>query len=148
MQGGRARAKTKAGVRASSLARAPFALLPLVLAYALVFQVVLASGLMAAQAANAFDAGSLCLSTVGAGDLQEGAEGASDGVPHGPQAAVLHCPLCLSRVDAVVLPPPAPNLHIERLATPLRFEPGQAHPVHIPGDRPGFRPRDPPVRVA
>lgn len=144
MHGRRARARTKAGVRASGLACVPSAFLSLLLAYALVFQVVLASGLMAAQTATASDAGILCLASASSGDIQQGTDGAEDG----PQAAILHCPLCLSRVEAVVLPPPAPILHIERRATPLRFAAGRALRVHIPAERPAFRPRDPPVRPA
>lgn len=111
--------------------------LALLLAYALVFQVVLASGIMAARAAGAIEVVELCLGAGGADDAPHGSEG--------PQDGIVHCPLCLSRVDAALLPPPPPSPLIERLAVQVRFERDGARLFHLPSERPAYRPRDPPV---
>lgn len=129
-----------AGGCARAVARAVTVFLPLLLAYALVFQVVLASGLMAARAAGTFDPSSLCLNAPG--DTDGGAD------RHGPDASIVHCPLCLSRTDAVLLPPPPPSPVVERLAVILFFEVGAPRPVQRPADRPPYRPRDPPAHAA
>lgn len=140
MGGTRAASARKAGAWASGFARAGCAALPLFLAYALVFQVVLASGIMAARAASAFETTDLCLGSTGTDDTREGADG--------PQAGIVHCPLCLSRVDAVFLPPPPPSPLIERLAVRIHFEAGGTRLLHVPADRPPYSPRDPPARRA
>lgn len=140
MGGTRAASARKAGACASGFARAACAVLPLLLAYALVFQVVLASGIMAARAASAFGTMELCLGSTGADATSEGADE--------PQAGIVHCPLCLSRVDAVFLPPPPPSPLIERLALRIHFETGVARVLHVPAERAPYSPRDPPGRRA
>ena len=123
--------------RGRGLPRQRPVILALLLAYALVFQVVFASGIMAAQAAGAIAASDLCLGATGEADVRHGADG--------PSAGIVHCPLCLSRVDAALLPAPPPSPLIERLGHVVRFELAGAGRLLLPAERPAFRPRGPPA---
>lgn len=74
-------------------------------AYALVLQVMLVSALGAGMARGPTGLSTpLCVS----GETHSEQDGGS------PQKAAVHCPLCLARVDAAVLPPPVPTPEIAR----------------------------------
>lgn len=108
-------------------------------AYALVFQIVLTSALMASVSfAGADAATAFCHS-----DASSDAQADDGGVPK----STVHCPLCLSRTDVAVLPPPVMTAVIDRVAIELHFRTVlrsslQGEPVALP-----FQPRAPPARA-
>lgn len=87
------------------------------LAYVLVLQLVLVSLFTASAFAASLDPGAanpfalLCLNGRPAAPTDEGAPAGGKG----------HCPLCLARVDAAVLPPPAPTPMLDRVAIEFRY---------------------------
>ncbi|MDI4655280.1 DUF2946 family protein [Xanthobacter autotrophicus] len=82
-------------------------------AYALVFQIVLTSALMASVSPVGADAMTpLCLPSAPSGVHSD------DGGD--PSKSMVHCPLCLSRTDVAVLPPVMTAV-IDRVAIELHF---------------------------
>lgn len=83
-------------------------------AYALVLQIMLmtAIGASLVGGANASAFGTpLCVNSL----PPSGTDGGD------PQKAAAHCPLCLSRLDVAVLPPPVPTPEIDRVAIELHY---------------------------
>ncbi len=104
-------------------------------AYALVFQIMLMSALGASLVGGTALATPLCVgSQVTAGDT--GGE---------PQKAAAHCPLCLSRVDAAVLPPPVPTPEIDRVAIEVHYRVIVRDGLRTAQQRRPHQPRAPPA---
>lgn len=83
-------------------------------AYALVFQIVLTSALLASVSTVGADAATpLCLTGASA-DAH-----ADDGGK--TSSSIVHCPLCLSRTDVAVLTPPVMVALTDRVAIELHF---------------------------
>ncbi|MEP9349131.1 DUF2946 family protein [Xanthobacter sp. KR7-225] len=99
-------------------------------AYALVFQLVLASALVAAMPRDASGT-PICAAARLAGDADQGEKG---------KGAAVHCPVCLMRVDAAALPPPFPVAAAKRVALAVTYVP----PAPLPAPRaPGWLPSQP-----
>ncbi|MFG1463583.1 hypothetical protein V5F77_11850 [Xanthobacter sp. DSM 24535] len=120
----------------TSLSRTGRAVGPWLMVAALVFQLVLAST-FATRQAFAADASSniLCLNDAAAPE-----NGTADGITK----ALVHCPLCLSRVDVALLPPPSAIFLSERLALRIRYDETSAAPKVAVSPRLSHRPRAPP----
>lgn len=104
-------------------------------AYALVFQLVFVSALVAAMPRDATGA-PLC---AGAGSLAVGADLDGKG-----ERTDVHCPACLARVDVADLPPPIPVPAPERQSTAaIHAEPARVLVLRPPPRRPS-QPRAPP----
>ncbi|MFG1477427.1 DUF2946 family protein [Xanthobacter sp. V4C-4] len=106
-------------------------------AYALVLQIVLVSALSAGMARGPSNLPSpLCLNsaTTSADDAGPPADDASP-----------HCPLCLSRADPAVLPPPVPTPEIDRIAIELRHRAIVRDGLRIATQRRPSQPRAPPA---
>lgn len=108
-------------------------------AYALVFQIVLTSALMASVSLAGADAMTAFCHSDASSDAQ-----ADDG---GTPKSIAHCPLCLSRTDVAALPPPVMTAMIDRVAIELHFQAIlrsslQGQSVALP-----FQPRAPPARA-
>ncbi|MFG1404118.1 DUF2946 family protein [Xanthobacter sediminis] len=87
-------------------------------AYALVLQVMLMSALGAGLAGRALD-GATGLAALASTPLC--VNGQPGGDDDAPAKAAAHCPLCLSRVDAAVLPPPVATPELDRYAIELHY---------------------------
>lgn len=108
-----------------------------VAAYAVVLNVVLASSLLAGQAAARPLAGhEFCLAAAD-----------NDAAPVDPaktKPAAIHCPLCIAQHIAALTPPVAPAAAI-RLAFGIAYEPLRAAPLVAVEPRRDHRPRGPPT---
>lgn len=104
--------------------------------YALVFNVMLTSALLATVSPAKLDAiHELCLN-------------GSPGVPSedgnsDPGKPIIRCPLCISGVTAIDLPPQPPALAI-RIALHAEFEPAQPDAIATPLVSADHQPRGPP----
>lgn len=107
-------------------------------AYALVFQLVFASALVASLAQAGTD---LCF---GASVQTDDADAARD--PGGTGTALqVHCPACLARVDILDLPPPVVPPAVVRAAVPAAFAPAAPAAPALALVRLPQQPRAPPV---
>ncbi|MFG1432069.1 DUF2946 family protein [Xanthobacter sp. V2C-8] len=111
-------------------------------AYALVLQVMLMSALGAGLAGRALDSASgaaallaapLCVNSMPAGD------------DDAPAKAATHCPLCLSRVDAVLLPPPVATPELDRVAIELHYRAEVRDSLRTAARHRPHQPRAPPA---
>lgn len=108
------------------------------MAYALVLQLVLSSVVFAGLVRPAADGQpQICY---GAGSPSS--PGEADG------AGVVHCALCLSRVDVAGLVPPPVVFDVTRYATPVRYVARAAEPPRGVGARLSHQPRAPPGCVS
>lgn len=108
--------------------------------YALVFQIVLSSALLASIPPTGGDPTSeLCLSSVSLDAHTD--EGGKTTKSH------IHCPLCFSRTDAAVLPPPVTTPIIDRLAIELHFRVVLRDSLQAPEFGRPFQPRAPPAQA-
>ncbi|MDQ0503632.1 DUF2946 family protein [Xanthobacter agilis] len=104
-------------------------------AYALVLQVMLMTALGASLVGGASSLSMpLCVNGATSGNDDDG-----------PQKAAAHCPLCLSRVDAVVLPPPVETPHMDRIAIELRYRVILRDGLRVAEHRRPSQPRAPPA---
>lgn len=104
-------------------------------AYALVLQIVMLSALGASLAGGVSSLSTpLCVSGEG-----HGGEGGA------PEKAVAHCPLCLARVDAAVLPPPVPTPEVDRVAIELHYRVIVRDGLRTVEQRRPHQPRAPPA---
>lgn len=106
-------------------------------AYALVFNVMLTSALLAAVSPLKLNAiHELCLNGTSTGPSADGS--GDTGKP------IIHCPLCLSGVAATAdQPPQSPALAI-RIALRIRFEPASLHHIVPRFATDDHQPRGPP----
>ncbi|MFG1363433.1 DUF2946 domain-containing protein [Xanthobacter versatilis] len=107
-------------------------------AYALVFQIVLTSALMASVSLDGAGAMTAFCHSDASSDPQS-----DDG---GTPKSIVHCPLCLFRTDVAALPPPVMTPVIDRIAIELHYQAVlrsslQGEPVALP-----FQPRAPPAQ--
>lgn len=105
-------------------------------AYALVLQIMLLSALSAGLVRGpAGLATPLCVGGEAHAVADDGA----------PDTATVHCPLCLARVDAAVLPPPVPTPVIDRVAIELRYRAIVRDSLRTVEQRRPHQPRAPPA---
>lgn len=109
-------------------------------AYALVFQVVLSSALMASVPPGGGDPlAQLCLSSASShAQTDEGGK---------TSKSQAHCPLCLSRTDVAALPPPVATPVIDRIAIELHFRAVLRSSLQALNFGRPFQPRAPPARA-
>lgn len=103
-------------------------------AYVLVLQAFLTGVALAAMPVNGSD---LCLASAAVGDTAQHPETGSTGQ--------VHCQACLARADVPALPPPAPDVVIDRIAIELTYQATVRVALRTFDHHTPFQPRGPPA---